>query len=332
MKCTIAVRQYDVKINDWLEIRKRFNHQQSGLQANRRDVKLFSRYLHEHRIRKISGEALLGFISWLIEERNNNAGTINRKISSIRSYIRYLRFRQVDGAEGFPIEYLQRAREPYAGPVETLEVDEVQRLLETIDKQSVLGFRGFLLYSLLYRLGLRISEALAIDLKDIDLEKKVLRIHGKGRRERTLPLVSDIPVLIERWIVMRNRLLGAERLDALFISKKGHRLAVRTAEENFQKIVAATGPLSIKKVTPHTLRHAFASHALETDASDNALITLKAVLGHAVMKSTEIYIHPSMKILRRAVNDHPASEILEDLIDQGIIPIRVHQVRSVPAA
>jgi len=217
-------------------------------------------------------------------------------------------------------------------PVEALEPQEVNRLLGRIDKGSVLGFRDFLLYSLLYRLGLRLGEALAIDLGDIDLEKQLLRVHGKGRRERTLPLVSDLPVLIEKWLVFRDKLCGAERLNALFISKKGNRLSARTAQDNFKKILAAAGPLSIAKVTPHSLRHAFASHALQDDTTDAKLIVLKAVMGHALIKSTQRYVHPSMRILRKAVNDHPASEILDELINDDIVPIRIQQRRETLAA
>ncbi|GAH67795.1 unnamed protein product, partial [marine sediment metagenome] len=227
---------------------------------------------------------------------------------------------------------LQRAREPYSGPVETLEPDEVRRILNSIDTDSVLGFRDYLLYSLLYRLGLRIGEALSVNLEDIDLDKELILIHGKGRRNRTLPLVSDIPTLIEKWLCLRRWLSGSEGLNALFISKKGNRLSARKAQDNFQKVIASVGPLSIAKVTPHTLRHAFASHALEEDATDAKLIVLKSVLGHALLKSTEIYLHPSMKLLRRAVNDHPASEILEDIIKTDKIIIRVQQARAAPAA
>ncbi len=105
------------------------------------------------------------------EDRNNRAGSINRKEASLRTYLKYLRFFQVDGADRFPIESLPRAREPYPGPVESLRPEEVAKLLDSMDRKSVLGFRDFLFFSLLYRLGLRIGEAVAIDFKDIDFER-----------------------------------------------------------------------------------------------------------------------------------------------------------------
>ena len=330
MKATIRVREFKKNIASYLDLRVRiFDHQLSGTQANARDLALFTRYLYEQRIRKITGETLLDFVKHLREKRANSAGAINRKIASIRSYIRYLRFCQIDGADKFPIESLSRARQPYAGPVQTLEPEEMPRLFKSIDTHSVLGVRDYVLLSLLYRLGLRIGEALGIQLEDIDFDKQLLHVHGKGRRERTLPLVSDIPELLENWILVRQKLSGANSQSALFISKKGHALSARTAQENFQKIIVKAGPFSMKKITPHSLRHAFASHAIEGDAD---LIVLKAVMGHASTKSTELYLHPSMRILRKAVNDHVASDILGDLVAEKIVVLRVHQARPVRAA
>ncbi|HWR97058.1 MAG TPA: tyrosine-type recombinase/integrase [Candidatus Methanoperedens sp.] len=330
MKATIAVREFRKHIKAYLDLRVRiFDHQPSGTEANARDLQVFSRYLEERSVRRISGETLLNFVTHLREARDNGAGAINRKIASIRSYVRYLRFAQVAGAEKFPIESLGRARQPYAGPVQTLEPQEVPRLFRGLDTHSVLGLRDFVLLSLLYRLGLRLGEALRITLEDVDLERQLLHVHGKGRRERTLPLVADLPEILENWLLVRQKLRNAERLPALFISKKGHRLSGRTAQENLQKIVARAGTFSIEKITPHTLRHAFASHAIEGDAN---LIVLKAVMGHASIKSTELYLHPSMRLLRKAVNDHVASEILGDLVAEKIVVLRVHQSRQIRAA
>lgn len=329
MKSVIRVRAFKKNIATYLDLRVRiFDHQPSGTRANARDLALFTRFLYEQRLRQITGETLLNFVKHLREKRDNGAGAINRKIASIRSYIRYLRFCQVDGADKFPIESLGRARQPYAGPVQTLEPEEMPRLFKSIDTHSVLGVRDYVLLSLLYRLGLRLGEALSLQLKDIDFDKQLLHVHGKGRRNRTLPLVSDIPGILENWLLVRQRLSGAG-LSALFISKKRHALSARVAQENFQKIIAKAGPFSIKKVTPHTLRHAFASHAIEGDAD---LIVLKAVMGHASTKSTELYLHPSMRILRKAVNDHLASDILGDLIEDKIVVLRVQQSRAVRAA
>ena len=323
MIAAISLTDFDHCREDYRNLRLGiFNHQPSGVKGNEYDLNLFSNYFHEHNIQAITGEEILNSLAWLREERGNHAGAINRKKASIKSYFRYLRFVQIEGADSFPVESMPRAREPYTGPVKALEPDEVSRLLGSIDKNSILGFRDFLLYSMLYRLGLRIGEAISINIEDIDFEKQILTIHGKGRRERKLPLLPDLMDILEKWLVYRTRLYGANHLDALFISKKGNRLSIRTAQDNFQKIVTKAGPFSIEKVTPHSMRHAFATHAIE---GEQDIFVLKAILGHASTKSTEIYLHPSMRVLRKAVNNHVASEILADLVTAKNAALRVHQ-------
>jgi integrase/recombinase XerC len=319
----LKLHHFDRYLDQYLiERHQVFNHQLSGVEANKRDLCLFSGFCHENNWDNIDGDAILTFIGWLKYDRANGAGAINRKISSVRSYIKYLRFRQVDGAEELPVEYLSRARQPYTGPYQTLSAEEVKKLLCSIDCHSILGYRDYLLYSLLYRLGLRIGEALAINLEDIDMEKLIITIHGKGRRQRVLPLISDVAEMIQTWLLMRVKVFGSQEQTALFVSKKGNRLSARTAQENFQKIVAQAGPFSIEKITPHSLRHAFATHAIEGDAD---IVVLKAVMGHASIHTTQIYIHPSIETLRKAVNDHIASDILSDLIEDGVVIIRMQQ-------
>jgi site-specific recombinase XerD len=319
----LKLHHFDQYLGQYLNERHQvFNHQLSGVEANRRDLNLFSQFCHQSGCHDIDGDALLTFIGWLKNDRTNGAGAINRKISSVRSYIKYLRFRQVDGADQLPVEYLPRARQPYGAPYQTLLAEEVKQLLFSIDCCSILGYRDYLLYSLLYRLGLRIGEAIAINVEDIDMQKQIVTIHGKGRRQRVLPLISDVAEMIQSWLTIRTKVYGAQEQKALFVSKKGNRLSVRTAQENFQKIVSQAGPFSIKKITPHSLRHAFATHAIEGDAD---IVVLKAVMGHASIHTTQIYIHPSLETLRKAVNDHIASDILADLIEQGTVILRMQQ-------
>jgi len=323
----IAVTDFEAHLDDFRDLRLRvFNHQPSGVRATMRDLALFSDRLHQTGTDYINGKVLLDFLAFVRSERGNGAGAINRKVASLRSYFKHLRFRQIDGAHAFPIECLPRAREPYDGPIEALRPDEVRRLLGTADIASVLGFRDFLLYSMLYRLGLRIGEAIAIDLHDVDLTAATVRIHGKGRRQRTLPLPHDLRTPLRTWLTrLRHKLKRSGRLQALFVSKKGNRLAVRTAEENFAKLVAKAGPFSIPKVTPHSLRHAFASHAVD---GKQDMVVLKHILGHAMMQSTERYAHPSMETLLDAVNDHLAADILNDIITTGILGARIQQIRA----
>lgn len=292
------------------------------------DLRLCERFMNERGIAFLDGPALLQFISWLRTERGNSPAAANRKISSVKTYMRFLRFSRVEGAGDVPVDELPRINVPWRGPVQTLSPTEVRCLLDGLDRGSAHGYRDFVMYSLMYRLGLRVGEVHALDLDDIDSDELLITVHGKGGKTRVLPLVSDLPDILREWLAIRSAFYRARGNEALFISQKGKRIAIRTIEDNFAKLVRRTGPFTIGKVTPHTLRHAFATHAVEE--SDCSMVTLKAVMGHARLTSTEIYLHPSRKTLRKAVNDHPAGEILA-----GIVPLEIlakHQKWKEPAA
>jgi site-specific recombinase XerD len=311
-------------LEDWLAMRLRMNHRPSGVESNKRDIRIFIDFLHHRNILAVNGSTLLAFIAYLKDERKNCSGAINRKLSSLRSYFRHLRFVQARGAQKFPIQELPRAREAYSGPVVALEPQEVQRIFSKIDTDTVLGFRNMIIYALMYRLGLRISEVSGLNIADVNLDENLITIHGKGGKTRILPLVDELAAQLEKWLHERGNLLNAAALEALLISKKGKRIANRTIQENFQKCVKAAGNLSLEKVTPHSLRHAFASHAIEGECD---LVVLKHILGHCCMSSTEIYLHPSMRMLRKAVNDHLASDIIGNLIDESLVTAAIQKSR-----
>jgi len=295
------------------------NHCVSGVKATMSDLNLMGSFLLDSEIAAVNGPVLLEFISWLRNDRKNGPGATNRKISSVKTYMRFLRFMDIDGAATVPAKELKRIRQPWQGPVNTLSPEGVKHLFDGVDRNSAHGFRDSTIYSLLYRLGLRVGEAHRLDVDDINFEQEAITVKGKGRKERTLALVGDLPDLLRQYLAVRQCCYRTRGQDALFLSQKGNRLAVRTIQENFAALVDRTGPHSIEKVTPHTLRHAFASHAVDGDCQ---LLVLQAVMGHASMSSTEIYSHPSRETLRKAVNDHIANEILSGLTALTIFRMR----------
>jgi site-specific recombinase XerD len=299
-----------------------FNHAKSGTKANEKDLRVFIAWLNKNKTSQINGHILIDFMAYLKNDRNNKPGTINRKISSIKMFIGHLEFKAVEGSAELNIHLWKRTCMPYSGPIGVLSIEDIKTIFDLIDRESVLGLRDFVLYSLMYRLGLRIGEARKIKLEDIDFQEKTIFIYGKGRKTRTLPINDCIISFINRWLDARSQLKNSESLSELFISKKGNAISERVIQENFQKIIKKTGGFSLKKVTPHSLRHAFASHAME---SDWCLITLKAFMGHASIKSTEIYLHPSMKKMRACVNDHIAHELIQDVAEVKKIKLRTHQ-------
>ena len=309
-------------IDDFCKLRLFMNHQLSSVEAACKDLHACIRFLQEKNYRSIDGPRLIEYVEWLSHDCNNCPGTINRKLSSLKTYFRHLRLRKVPGAADIPIEYLQRARDVYKGPIHTLKLDEVLSLLETFDDSTVLGKRDKTLFTLVYGSGLRIGEAVAIRISDIDLENNTLRITGKGKRQRTLPLLKHQIDMLRSWLASRQHLKNSETSTMVFLSKKGNSLSVRRAEEIFQEAVGALGKLSIEKVTPHTLRHAFASHAVEGECD---LVVLKAILGHAYLKTTEWYIHPSIETQRKAMDDHLANEKLKHYQYHTMEEVRIHR-------
>jgi len=306
----IDLNDFEETITYYLDMRLRLYHQPSSVTASGRDLRLMCQWCHATRTTVVNGSAVLEFFSWCRDVRNNRSGSINRKRASICTYIRFLRATQKKGAMAFPLEFLPRARQAYAGPVKILEPDETNKLLYSIDRSILLGYRDFVLYSLQYGIGLRLGEALKLNIADLNFENKTILIHGKGRKERTLPLSIEALYMLRQYLKHRKKFLNAATSPALFLSKKGNRLAMRTAEENFQKIVEKAGPFDLLKVVPHTLRHCFASHALDREKD---LLMLKALLGHALLRSTEIYLHPSMDLMRKTVDNHVACESIAQI-------------------
>ena len=325
MITSVARKDYERFQEDWHELRVANSYQPSTIAAARKDLRSFSTFLEEKKLNWINGKVLCDYIKWLDKTKANSAGAINRKRGTIHMYIQYLRLINVKGATAVPIEYLDRARDAYKGAIKVPTMDEIITVLETPDRTTVLGYRDYLLYALLYSLGLRVGEVTAINISDIDFKTDTIVIHGKGRRERTLPIVLELRKILKKYLVYRRNLINAKELDALFISKKGNRLAIRTVEENFQKVIDKNRPLTLKKITPHTLRHAFASHAMEKKSD---LLVIKAILGHAKLATTEVYLHPSLAMLQHAVEDTLVSEIFREVYNKRKLSMKIQGSRK----
>lgn len=310
----ILRKDFEAYIDDWIDLSVNVtNHQASGLKSREYDLRLCVDFLRENNVDEITPSRLMDYLKYARQQRGNTSGTCNRKRASLRAYIRHLRLRGVSGAMAFPVEAIPPFCIPYQGQQFNLEPVEVRRLLDALDVDSLHGKRDRVVMTLLYKSALRVGELVSLDVNDIDFERGCISVHGKGRKERSMPLDADMTDLLREWLLVRDAYSGATRGPALFLSQKGNRLAVRTIQDNFKKLVDSLPKFSIKRVTPHAMRHAFASHSIEEDASDRQLVLLKSYLGHSLFKSTLIYARPSLKVLRQAMTEHVASEILADI-------------------
>ncbi|HWH23873.1 MAG TPA: tyrosine recombinase [Candidatus Limnocylindria bacterium] len=210
-----------------------------------------------------------------------------RKAASLRAFYRFLLGEGV--LERDIGSLLDMPRQSRQLP-DTLDVDEVERLLDAPDAGTPAGIRDRALLELLYASGTRISEALRLDLDDLSLPEAQIRVIGKGDRERLLPLGDVAVAALQRYLdevrpVWAGR-AASERGGPLFIGRSGRRLSRMSAWRMVRRAALTGGVMS--RVTPHTLRHSFATHLLAGGAD---LRVVQELLGHASITTTQLYTH-----------------------------------------
>jgi integrase/recombinase XerC len=231
---------------------------------------------------------------FLAEVRSRGAGksTAGRKLSSLRSFFRYL-VREGVAAEN-PFASVRQPRRESRLP-RLLDEEEVRRLLEAPDASKFAGVRDRAILETLYSTGARVSELVGMNIEDVDLVGETVRVRGKRKKERLLPLgsfaVSAVQYYLQRREVVAGRINAHRR--ALFISNRGGRLTDRSVRRLLDKYVLQLG--IGRKVSPHTLRHSFATHMLNRGAD---LRSVQELLGHENISTTQIYTHLTIDRLK----------------------------------
>jgi integrase/recombinase XerC len=216
--------------------------------------------------------------------------SVSRKLSSLRSFCKFLCREGV--LDRNPTEGLRgpksRRRLPHV-----LESDGIERLLEAPDAHSPLGKRDRALIETAYAGGLRVSELVGINLEDLDLRAGVVRVRGKGRRERLTPIGRFAVAAIQEWLACRRPAASPAAQKALFLNRRGTRLSARSVGRLLAKHLATAG--LDPRTSPHTLRHTFATHLLDRGAD---IRSVQELLGHASITTTQIYTHLTSDRLR----------------------------------
>ena len=227
-----------------------------------------------------------------LDERRLARSSIQRKLSAARSFFKQLLregLLEVDPTAGLR---QARARRPLPG---SLSVQEIEALLDAPDVATHAGRRDRALLELSYSAGTRASEVVGIDRGDLDFQREVVRVRGKGRKERLAPLGSHAAAALRAYLNDPARPLPApEAGGAVFLNPRGGRLTTRSLGRIVERAVLAAG--LVRKATPHTLRHSFATHLLDAGAD---LRSVQELLGHAHLVTTQIYTHVSIEHLRR---------------------------------
>ncbi len=258
--------------------------------AYRRDLARYRGFLGARGIgdaRQVGEEDVRAFLAALSaargpEGRPYRASTVSRTLSAVRSFHRFLV--REDEAARDPTSAVVRPRVPRRLP-RPLSVGEVTRLLEAAGQPTPAGLRDLAMLELLYGSGLRVSELVGLDVDDVDLEGGSLRVLGKGGREREVPLGRHARRALEAYLTgARPVLAGPGSRGALFLNRRGGRL---TRHGCARLLAACARRAGIgRRVTPHVLRHSFATHLLEGGAD---VRVVQELLGHASVATTQVY-------------------------------------------
>lgn len=253
-----------------------------------------------HAAADITRNDLTAFLADL-HRRGLTKATVCRKLSALRSFFRFLHKRGQISLD--PCAGLGNPKVPKTHP-RVLNVDQALHLVTASTLDDPISLRNTALMELLYGSGLRISEALGLDLGDLDLEQGIVRVLGKGNKKRLAPLTDAARQSIRHYLGQRESFEPGPAEYALFLGKRGKRLGRRQADLIIKKLGISGGiPM---RISAHTLRHSFATHLLQAGAD---LRSVQELLGHERISTTQRYIHLDLAQIMRVYDAcHPRSE------------------------
>jgi len=226
------------------------------IKSNQVDLGLFKNFVRSNNENTINGPAVIDFQYYLKNQRQNCGASINRKIFTLRSYGNFLKLHDIPCADALPFYDVLKIRQGYRKRPSALTPQQIKLLFDAIDVDTILGVRDYAVYAMMYQLGLRVGEVYSLNLADLDLEKKTIAVIGKGNKPRTLHMNSELIDSLCQYLGVRDQFYNSWLTPALFISKKGNRLAIRTMEDNFKNILLYSSISVSFNVTCHTLRPA----------------------------------------------------------------------------
>src|SRR5438105_10763960 len=233
---------------------------------------------------------------WLatLHSDHKKKASIARKLAALRTFFQFLVREEV--IESNPAKLVATPRKEKKLPVH-LSIEDAIRFVETPDAESDFGKRDRAILELLYATGIRVSELVNINLRDIDFKNKLLRVFGKRRKERIVPFGEPAAKALHEYLSVREEFLmnaPATKRDAqpLILNYQGTRMTTRSVGRVIEKYIRLCA--GIHDISPHALRHSFATHLLDSGAD---LRDIQALLGHARLSTTQIYTHVSMEKL-----------------------------------
>lgn len=267
--------------------------------AYRSDLEDFSKFINNKDIKDISSNDIKKYIMFL--NKYNNDKTINRKLVSIRTFFNY--FVRSELLKSNPCEKLENIKLDKKLP-KVLSYENILKLIDVKGNKPG-DIRNKVMIELLYSTGFRVSELVNLNINDIDLNENLVKCIGKGNKERIIPIGDTITKLLDKYInEVRIKLLKGKQSDKLFISSYGRGIT-RQSFFKFLKNQAKLNNIDCD-ISPHTIRHSFATHLLEYGAD---LKSISELLGHENIKTTQIYTHLSKNKIRADYDEfHPRNK------------------------
>ena len=271
-----------------------------SLRAYQQDLSVLLQCAGDTPLQNLTRDDLRGFVR-LLHEQSGHAKSLARRIAGWRRFYHFLK--QYHGLQDDPSENLRAPKSVRALP-QALSVEQAIRLV-SVSGDDVLAMRDAALLELFYSSGLRLNEVQGLDVAMLDFQEGTVRVLGKGRKERVVPMGSHAISAMQNWLKQRATLklqLGHEQ--AVFVSKQGRRLDPRSLRYCVERRAQQQGISS--RVHPHVLRHTFASHVLQ---SSQNLRAVQEMLGHSSIRTTQIYTHLDFQHLAQVYHGaHPRAK------------------------
>jgi site-specific recombinase XerD len=280
----------------------------AAYEATLNQLRAFVRFrLQDRAPDELAARDVLDYVEYLRRERRNGASAINRQVTILKNLYRAMVAMGEIAADRNPMAHFPKMKAvPRKLPV-FLSEEEVGRLMAQPPQDTVLGLRDRAVLTLLYGTGIRATECAGLKEADVDLDGQTIRVLGKGGHERVVPLHPEVVRVLQRYRTVRGRVLPTA---AFFKSRRAGAMSRNAVYERVRKHAqqARIG----RRVSPHRLRHTFATHLVKAGAQ---LVAVRDLLGHRSISSTQVYLHTTADDLRRAARLHPVEHLVEKLAD-----------------
>ena len=243
------------------------------------------------------------FLSYLYAQ-NYTKSTTARKLATLRSFFKFMIRRGLVTTS--PLTQIRTPKQEKRLP-KCLDLEQVQKLMDAPGDADILSARDKAMLEVLYSSGIRVSELVELDMADIDLQEGVLRVKGKGRKDRLTPIGSQAIAAVQRYFEMRmmEPKLQSKTTGRVFLNKHGESLSTRSVRRKLDKYLVTAG--LDPGISPHTLRHSFATHLLNNGAD---LRSVQELLGHQSLSTTQVYTHLTTSKMKQVYDDaHPRADV-----------------------